>query len=429
MNVLILGSGGREHAFAHQIAKSKLLNKLFIAPGNAGTALCGNNINISVNDFEGIRNCVLQNQINLVVVGPEDPLVKGIVDFFKEDEQLKNIPIIGPSKKGAQLEGSKDFSKQFMMRHGIPTAQYQTFERHQLQQGIAFLHTLKPPYVLKADGLAAGKGVIISNNVQDAEQQLTEMLQNLRFGNASSKVVIEEFLDGIELSAFVLTNGKDYIMLPEAKDYKRIGVGDTGLNTGGMGAVSPVPFAGKDFMKKVEEKIVIPSIKGLQKEHIPYLGFLFIGLMNINGEPYVIEYNCRMGDPETEVVLPRIKSDLLEVLVTAATGNLNEIKFEISEQTAATVMMVSGGYPESYETGFEIKGLEHEYQSMVFHAGTKIHNNQVLTAGGRVIAVTSFADNVTNAFNKSFETVNKIDFSGKYFRNDLGKDLERYLIK
>lgn len=429
MNVLILGSGGREHAFAHQIAKSKLLNKLFIAPGNAGTALCGNNINISVNDFEGIRNCVLQNQINLVVVGPEDPLVKGIVDFFKEDDQLKNIPIIGPSKKGAQLEGSKDFSKQFMIRHGIPTAQYQTFERDQLQQGIAFLHTLKPPYVLKADGLAAGKGVIISNNLQDAEQQLTEMLQNLRFGNASSKVVIEEFLDGIELSAFVLTNGKDYIMLPEAKDYKRIGVGDTGLNTGGMGAVSPVPFAGKDFMKKVEEKIVIPSIKGLQKEHIPYLGFLFIGLMNINGEPYVIEYNCRMGDPETEVVLPRIKSDLLEVLVTAATGNLNEIKFEISEQTAATVMMVSGGYPESYETGFEIKGLENEYQSMVFHAGTKMHNNQVLTAGGRVIAVTSFADNLTNAFNKSFETVNKIDFSGKYFRNDLGKDLERYLMK
>lgn len=429
MNVLILGSGGREHAFAHQIAKSKLLNKLFIAPGNAGTALCGNNLDIAVNDFAAIRECVIQAQINLVVVGPEDPLVNGIVDFFKEDEQLKNIPIIGPSKKGAQLEGSKDFSKQFMLRHGIPTAQYQTFDRNQLEQGIAFLHTLKPPYVLKADGLAAGKGVIICSNLQDAEQQLTEMLQNLRFGNASSKVVIEEFLDGIELSAFVLTNGKDYLLLPEAKDYKRIGVGDTGLNTGGMGAVSPVPFAGKDFIKKVEEKIVIPSINGLQKEGIPYLGFLFIGLMNIDGEPYVIEYNCRMGDPETEVVLPRINNDLLEILLTAATGNLSQIKLDIAEQTAATVMLVSGGYPETYQTGFEITGLQHHLQSIVFHAGTKLQQNQVITAGGRVIAVTSFANNVMAAFQKSYETANNIEFSGKYFRNDLGKDLEKYLVK
>jgi phosphoribosylamine--glycine ligase len=429
MNVLILGSGGREHAFAHQIAKSKLLNKLFIAPGNAGTALCGNNLDIAVNDFAAIRECVIQAQINLVVVGPEDPLVNGIVDFFKEDEQLKNIPIIGPSKKGAQLEGSKDFSKQFMLRHGIPTAQYQTFDRNQLEQGIAFLHTLKPPYVLKADGLAAGKGVIICSNLQDAEQQLTEMLQNLRFGNASSKVVIEEFLDGIELSAFVLTNGKDYLILPEAKDYKRIGVGDTGLNTGGMGAVSPVPFAGKDFMKKVEEKIVIPSINGLQKEGIPYLGFLFIGLMNIDGEPYVIEYNCRMGDPETEVVLPRINNDLLEILLTAATGNLSQIKLDIAEQTAATVMLVSGGYPETYQTGFEITGLQHHLQSIVFHAGTKLQQNQVITAGGRVIAVTSFANNVMAAFQKSYETANNIEFSGKYFRSDLGKDLEKYLVK
>jgi phosphoribosylamine--glycine ligase len=427
MNVLILGSGGREHAFADQISKSKLLNKLYIAPGNAGTVLCGTNVNLSLSDFDAIRNCVISLHINLVIVGPEDPLVNGIVDFFEQDELLKNVPIIGPSKKGAQLEGSKDFSKQFMMRHSIPTAQYQTFTQNQLKEGIAFLKTLHPPYVLKADGLAAGKGVIISSNINEATQELTEMLQNLKFGNASSSVVIEEFLDGIELSTFVLTNGTDYLILPEAKDYKRIGDGDTGLNTGGMGAVSPVPFADKAFMKKVEDQIVIPTIKGLKNEQIPYLGFLFIGLMNINGNPFVIEYNCRMGDPETEVVLPRIKNDLLEVLSKAANGNLNEIILDIDTQTAATIMLVSGGYPENYEKGFEISGLNNLYESTVYHAGTVLENNIVKTNGGRVLAITSLAANLTEAFNKSYQTAANIKFSGKYNRGDLGKDLIKYL--
>ena len=326
MNVLILGSGGREHAFAYQIAKSKLLTKLYIAPGNAGTMLCGTNIQLALNDFEAIRNCAISLHINMVIVGPEDPLVNGIVDFFQMDPLLKNIPIIGPSKKGAQLEGSKDFSKQFMIRNAIPTARYKTFTQSELNDGIEFLKTLNPPYVLKADGLAAGKGVVISSNLDEASQELTNMLQHLKFGNASTRVVIEEFLDGIELSTFVLTDGINYLILPEAKDYKRIGNGDTGLNTGGMGAVSPVPFADLVFMKKVEEQIVVPTIEGLKKEKIPYLGFLFIGLMNIKGNPYVIEYNCRMGDPETEVVLPRIKNDILEIFIKAAEGNLNEIE-------------------------------------------------------------------------------------------------------
>jgi phosphoribosylamine--glycine ligase len=427
MNVLILGSGGREHAFAHQIAKSKLLSKLYIAPGNAGTKLCGINVNLSLSDFEAIRNCVISLHINLVIVGPEDPLVNGIVDYFENDNILKNIPIIGPSKKGAQLEGSKDFSKQFMMRHAIPTARYQTFTQEELNKGIDFLKTLKPPYVLKADGLAAGKGVIISSNINEAIIELTEMLQNLKFGNASSRVVIEEFLDGIELSTFVLTDGKDYLILPEAKDYKRIGDGDTGLNTGGMGAVSPVPFADKAFMKKVEEQIVIPTIKGLKSEQIPYLGFLFIGLMNINGNPFVIEYNCRMGDPETEVVLPRIQNDLLEILAKATTGKLNEIELKIDTQTAATMMLVSGGYPEDYIKGFEISGLNNAYESTVYHAGTLLENNIVKTNGGRVLAITSMANSVMEAFNKSYQTASQINFSGKYHRVDLGKDLMKYL--
>jgi phosphoribosylamine--glycine ligase len=427
MNVLILGSGGREHAFAHQIAKSKLLSKLFIAPGNAGTALLGTNVNLAVSDFDAIRNCVISLHINLVIVGPEDPLVNGIVDYFEQDTLLKNIPIIGPSKKGAQLEGSKDFSKQFMMRHHIPTARYQTFNQNELNNGIAFLKTLNPPYVLKADGLAAGKGVIISLNLEEAIQELTEMLQNLKFGHASASVVIEEFLDGIELSTFVLTNGTDYLILPEAKDYKRIGDGDTGLNTGGMGAVSPVPFADKDFMKKVEDQIVIPTIKGLKEEQIPYIGFLFIGLMNINGNPFVIEYNCRMGDPETEVVLPRIKNDLLEILIKTTTGKLNEINLEIDPQTAATIMLVSGGYPEDYQKGFEIDGLNDSCESTVYHAGTKLENNIVKTNGGRVLAITSMANNLIQAFNKSYQTADKINFSGKNHRKDLGKDLEKYL--
>jgi phosphoribosylamine--glycine ligase len=427
MNVLILGSGGREHAFAHQIAQSKLLTKLFIAPGNAGTALCGTNISLSLTDFEAIRNCVISLHINLVVVGPEDPLVNGLVDFFEQDHLLKVIPIIGPSKKGAQLEGSKDFSKQFMVRNGIPTARYKTFTQAQLAQGIDFLKTLHPPYVLKADGLAAGKGVIISKNLAEAIEELTEMLQNLKFGDASSRVVIEEFLDGIELSTFVLTNGTDYLILPEAKDYKRIGDGDTGLNTGGMGAVSPVPFADNAFMKKVEEQIVIPTINGLKKEQIPYLGFLFIGLMNINGNPFVIEYNCRMGDPETEVVLPRIKNDLLEVLFKAATGKLNEINLSIDSNTAATIMLVSGGYPQDYEKGFEISGLNNSYESTVFHAGTKLDKDTIQTNGGRVLAITSLAKNLTEAFNKSYETAAKISYTGKNLRRDLGKDLVKYL--
>lgn len=427
MNVLILGAGGREHAFANQIAKSKLLNKLFIAPGNAGTALCGTNVNLSLNDFIAIRNCVISLHINLVIVGPEDPLVNGIVDYFEQDDILKNIPIIGPSKKGAQLEGSKDFSKQFMIRHGIPTARYQTFTQAQLKEGIEFLKSLNPPYVLKADGLAAGKGVIISKHLDEAVKELTEMLQNLKFGNASSRVVIEEFLDGIELSAFVLTDGTHYLILPEAKDYKRIGDGDTGLNTGGMGAVSPVPFADSAFMKKVEEQVVIPSIKGLQNEKIPYLGFLFIGLMNINGNPFVIEYNCRMGDPETEVVLPRIQNDLLALMLMASSGKLNEIELKIDPQTAATMMLVSGGYPEEYQKGFEISGLNNAFDSIVFHAGTILENNIVKTNGGRVLSITSMANTLQEAFHKSYQTASQINFSGKYHRGDLGKDLIKYL--
>lgn len=427
MNVLILGSGGREHAFAHQIAKSKLLTKLYIAPGNAGTALCGTNINLSLNDFTAIRNCVISLHINLVIVGPEDPLVNGLVDFFKEDNLLKQIPIIGPGKKGAQLEGSKDYSKQFMLRNGIPTARYKTFMQSELNEGIEFLKTLKPPYVLKADGLAAGKGVIISSDLNEATQELTEMLQNLKFGDASSRVVIEEFLDGIELSTFVLTDGKHYLILPEAKDYKRIGDGDAGLNTGGMGAVSPVPFADNTFMKKVEEQIVIPTIQGLKKEQIPYLGFLFIGLMNMEGNPFVIEYNCRMGDPETEVVLPRITNDLLEIFLKAATGNLNEINLTIDDKTAATIMLVSGGYPEHYEKGFEISGLNNSFESTIFHAGTTSFNGKTVTNGGRVLAITSLGNDVTEAFAKSYKTASTINFSKKYNRSDLGKDLLKYL--
>jgi len=423
MNVLILGSGGREHAFAWKIAQSKKLQNLYIAPGNAGTANCGTNVNIGVNDFEAIKNLVWEKDIDLVLVGPEDPLVNGIHDYFLQDEVLKSVPVIGPKKDGAQLEGSKDFSKKFMQKYKVPTAAYATFTKDEIESGYEFLESLKPPYVLKADGLAAGKGVLILDNLIDAKNELKSMLAESKFGAASSKVVIEEFLHGIELSVFVLTDGKSYKILPVAKDYKRIGVGDTGLNTGGMGAVSPVPFANEEFIKKVEERVVKPTIEGLNKEGIDYRGFIFIGLMNCKGEPQVIEYNCRMGDPETEVVIPRIKSDLLDLLEGVGAQKLHEKNYETVNEIATTVVMVSGGYPGDYDKGKEVKGLDDKNDSIVFHSGTKNENEKVLTNGGRVFAITSFGNTIEEAVNKSFASANKINYDKKYFRNDIGKDL------
>ena len=425
MNVLILGSGGREHAFAWKIAQSKQLQNLYIAPGNAGTSNCGTNVNIGVNDFEAIKKLVWEKDINLVLVGPEDPLVNGIHDFFLQDEVLREVPVIGPKKDGAQLEGSKDFSKQFMMRHGVPTAAYATFTKDNVPEGEAFLATLQPPYVLKADGLAAGKGVLILNELNEARAELRSMLLDAKFGAASARVVVEEYLHGIELSVFVLTDGKSYKLLPAAKDYKRIGEGDTGLNTGGMGAVSPVPFANEDFIKKVEERIVKPTIAGLNKEGIDYRGFIFIGLMNCDGEPKVIEYNCRMGDPETEVVIPRIESDLLDLLQGVATQTLHEKNYLTKQETAVTVVTVSGGYPGSFEKGKKVSlpASIDAKQSIIFHSGTSSQIDAIVTNGGRVFAITSFGNSVKEASTRSFEIADALDYDGKYYRRDIGNDL------
>lgn len=422
MNVLILGGGGREHAFAWKIAQSSDCNKLFIAPGNAGTNEIGTNINININDFENIKAFVLSEKIELVLVGPEDPLVNGIYDFFQNDHQLKEVSLIGPSKKGAQLEGSKKFAKEFMARHNIPTAKYQAFTKDNLQEGYDFLETLKAPYVLKADGLAAGKGVLIIDQLEEAKAELKAMVTNSKFGKASSTVVIEEFLTGIELSVFILTDGESYKVLPSAKDYKRIGEGNTGLNTGGMGAVSPVPFADRFYLEKIEREIITPTIDGLKQDNITYKGFIFIGLINVKGEPKVIEYNVRMGDPEAEVVIPRITSDLLNLLKGINNGTFSEHDLEITDEVATTIMLVSKGYPGAYEIGKEISGIETVNNSIVFHAGTK-NDGCVKTNGGRVIALTSFAETIDLALAKSFDSAKKISFDGKYYRKDIGSDL------
>ena len=423
MNILVLGSGGREHAIALKISESPKTTHLFVAPGNAGTASIATNVEIGVNDFEAIKGLVLKEDIKLVVVGPEDPLVKGIHDFFLNDQSLKEIPVIGPQQSAAALEGSKEFAKEFMMRHNIPTAAYKSFTAENLEEGYVFLETLTPPYVLKADGLAAGKGVLILDDLDQAKEELKSMLVDSKFGDASTTVVIEEFLDGIELSCFVLTDGTNYKILPTAKDYKRIGEGDTGLNTGGMGAISPVPFASSTFMDKIEQQIVIPTVEGLKKDKLPYVGFIFIGLIKVNEEPKVIEYNVRMGDPETEVVMPRVKTDLVEVLVAMAEGRLNEINLEIDPRAATTVMAVSGGYPEAYEKGKEISGTETITDSLVFHAGTKLSNGKILTNGGRVIAITSYGTDFREALQKSYQNMEKLHFDGMYYRKDLGFDL------
>ena len=423
MNVLILGSGGREHALAWKISQSSSCNKLLIAPGNAGTDLVGLNKNIDITDFDAIKHLVIDEDIEMVVVGPEDPLVNGIYDFFKNDNDLNNVSIIGPSKEGAQLEGSKKFAKEFMQRHNIPTAKYKSFDKDSLQEGYDFLESLSPPYVLKADGLAAGKGVLIIESISEAKFELKSMLLDSKFGQASSTVVIEEFLDGIELSVFVITNGDTYKVLPTAKDYKRIGEGDTGLNTGGMGAVSPVPFVDRFFMEKIEQEIIKPSIEGLKKENISYKGFLFIGLIKVGSEPMVIEYNVRMGDPETEVVIPRIKSDFLNLLKGIKDGTFSEKDLNISEDVAATVMLVSGGYPQKYNKGYEITSSENCEDSIIFHAGTKNDEGIVKTNGGRVIAVTSFGKTLEDALTKSNKNAEKINFKGKNYRKDIGFDL------
>lgn len=423
MKILLLGSGGREHALAWKMLQSPLCDKLFVAPGNAGTAGIAENVDINPLDFESIKTFVQQENVTMVVVGPEDPLVKGIYDYFKKDDVLKHIPVIGPSKVGAQLEGSKEFAKQFLVKNNIPTAAYDSFTKETVEQGCEFLVTLKAPYVLKADGLAAGKGVLIIQDLAEAQEELRNMLVGEKFGQASTKVVIEEFLDGIELSCFVLTDGKSYKLLPTAKDYKRIGEGDTGLNTGGMGAVSPVPFADAEFMEKIETRVVKPTIQGLKNDNIDYKGFVFIGLIKVGDDPFVIEYNVRMGDPETEVVIPRLKSDLVALFQAVAKQELDTVELELDERTAATIMVVSGGYPEDYGKGMAITGLENVEGSIAFHAGTKLDNGNVVTSGGRVIAVTSYGNDFTEAIKKSYQNIDKLNFDKMYFRKDIGFDL------
>ena len=423
MNILIIGSGGREHTFAWKAKQSTRCTGLFVAPGNSGTQEIATNLNIAVTDFKAIKNAVIQHNIELVVVGPEDPLVQGIHDFFLQDEAIKHVAVIGPQKAAAELEGSKEFAKEFMVRHNIPTAGYKSFTKGNVEEGYKFLETLNAPYVLKADGLAAGKGVLILNDLQEAKHELKSMLVDAKFGEASTKVVIEEFLDGIELSCFVLTDGIDYKILPTAKDYKRIGEGDTGLNTGGMGAVSPVPFATKAFLDRIENEVVKPTVEGLKKDNLPYVGFIFIGLIKVGDDPKVIEYNVRMGDPETEVVLPRLKTDLVEIFQAMANQTLSQVKIDIDERAATTIMLVSGGYPEAYEKGKEITGIENITDSIAFHAGAKFENGKVVTSGGRVMAITSYGNTYQEAIKKSYQNIEKLHFDKMNYRKDIGFDL------